>query len=258
MSFLEENAGKEGVTTTESGLQYKVLTSGEGKTPRKTDTVLVHYEGKLTDGTVFDSSIERDDPVEFPVNGVIAGWTEALQLMKEGDIWELYIPSDLAYGKAGGGDKIGPDATLIFETRLLSIKTYAPLQIEDRAVTEIKRVLDEQQMPIETHALRVGVAGGGCSGFQYALNFVKEDDINESEDVEIEIQGLRVVVDNRSQPYLAGTQIGFQDSLQGRGFTFNNPMATGGCGCGTSFSTEAQASQASQGGGGCGSCPSAG
>jgi iron-sulfur cluster assembly accessory protein len=251
MSFLEENANKEGVTTTESGLQYKVLTSGEGNTPRKTDTVLVHYEGKLTDGTVFDSSIERDEPVEFPVNGVIAGWTEALQLMKEGDVWELYIPSGLAYGKAGAGEKIGPDETLIFETRLLSIKTFAPLQIEDRAVVEIKRVLEEQEMPIETHALRVGVSGGGCSGFQYALNFVKEDEINEESDVEIEVQGLRVVVDHRSQPYLAGTEIGFQDGLQGRGFVFNNPMATGGCGCGTSFSTAA-AQGGSCGSGGCG------
>jgi iron-sulfur cluster assembly accessory protein len=251
MSFLEENATKEGVVTTESGLQYKVLKSGEGESPRKTDTVSVHYEGKLTDGTVFDSSIERDMPTEFPVNGVIAGWTEALQLMKEGDEWELYIPSGLAYGKAGAGEKIGPDETLIFETRLLSIKTFAPLKIEERAVEEIKRVLEEQSMPIESHALRVGVSGGGCSGFQYALNFVKAEEISE-EDVEIEIQGLRIVVDHRSQPYLAGTEIGFQDGLQGRGFVFNNPMATGGCGCGTSFSTAA-----SQGGscgtGGCGS-----
>ena len=253
MSFLEENANKEGVITTESGLQYKVLKSGEGASPHKTDTVLVHYEGKLTDGTVFDSSIERDEPIEFPVNGVIAGWTEALQLMKEGDEWELYIPSNLAYGKAGAGDKIGPDETLIFETRLLSIKTFAPLVIKDRAVVEIKKVLEEQKMPIETHALRVGVAGGGCSGFSYALNFVEAKEIGE-DDVEIEVQGLRVVIDRKSQSYLAGTEIGFQDGLQGRGFVFSNPMATGGCGCGTSFSTaESSGGGCGSGGGGCGS-----
>jgi len=250
MSFLEENAKKDDVVTTESGLQYKVLKSGEGNSPLKTDTVSVHYEGRLTDGTVFDSSIERDQPADFAVNAVIAGWTEALQLMKEGDEWELYVPSDLAYGKVGAGSKIGPDETLIFKTNLLSIKTYAPLKIEERAVEEIKRVLTEQDMPLETHALKVGVEGGGCSGFSYALGFIKAEDIGE-EDVEIEIEGLRVVVDHRSQPYLAGTEIGFQDGLQGRGFLFNNPMATGGsCGCGTSFSVK---ENSGGGSGGCGS-----
>lgn len=254
MSFLEENAKKEGVVTTESGLQYKVLKSGDGKTPIATDTVTVHYEGKLTDGTVFDSSLERGEPIDFSVNQVIKGWVEALQLMKEGDEWELYIPSELAYGEYGSPPKIGPNETLIFKTNLLAVKAYEPLKIEDRAVTEIKRVLEEQSMDIADHALRVGVEGGGCSGFSYALNFIPADEI-EDVDIETNIQGLRVVVDNRALPYLAGTEIGFQDSLQGRGFVFNNPQATGGCGCGSSFSTaEAQPSS----GGGCGSCPSAG
>tara|TARA_Y100000034_G_scaffold35064_2_gene43021 strand:- start:6216 stop:6971 length:756 start_codon:yes stop_codon:yes gene_type:complete len=250
MSFLEENANKEGVIVTESGLQYKVLKSGEGESPSSTDTVSVHYEGRLTNGTVFDSSIARGVPVDFPVNRVISGWTEALQLMKEGDEWELYIPSVLAYGEAGAGDKIGPNETLIFKTNLLSIKKFEPLKVTDRAIAEIKRVLEEQKMPIADHALRVGVSGGGCSGFSYAMNFIEAKEI-EPADVQIELQGLKVVLDSRVQPMLAGTEIGFQDSLQGRGFTFSNPMATGGCGCGTSFSTDEKPSQ------NCDGCPSA-
>jgi len=120
-AFLAENAKKEGVVTTKSGLQYKVLKSGTGKTPAATSKVKVHYTGKLVDGTVFDSSVERNQPAEFPVNGVIKGWTEALQLMKAGDKWMLYIPSNLAYGEQGGGGVIPPGATLIFEVELLEV-----------------------------------------------------------------------------------------------------------------------------------------
>lgn len=120
--FLAANAKKEGVTTTASGLQYKVLKSGGGKTPKATDTVKTHYHGTLIDGTVFDSSVERGEPVSFPVNRVIPGWTEALQLMKEGDKWQLTIPSKLAYGERGAGDKIGPNCTLVFEVELLSVE----------------------------------------------------------------------------------------------------------------------------------------
>ena len=108
--------------TTASGLQYKVLKSGNGNTPKATDTVKTHYHGTLIDGTVFDSSVARGQPATFPVNGVIPGWTEALQLMKEGDKWQLFIPAKLAYGDRGAGDKIGPNATLIFEVELLSIE----------------------------------------------------------------------------------------------------------------------------------------
>jgi FKBP-type peptidyl-prolyl cis-trans isomerase len=121
--FLEENGKKEGVVTTATGLQYKVLTSGpaDGKSPTNTNTVKVHYEGKLLDGNVFDSSL-GGKPIEFGVTGVIAGWTEALKLMKPGDKWELYIPSELAYGEQGMGGDIGPNATLIFQVELLEVK----------------------------------------------------------------------------------------------------------------------------------------
>lgn len=120
--FLAENAKKEGVTVTESGLQYKVLTEGSGPKPSATDTVSVHYHGTLIDGTVFDSSVQRNQPAEFPVNRVIQGWTEALQLMPEGSKWVLYIPADLAYGTRGSPPVIGPNSTLVFEVELLSAK----------------------------------------------------------------------------------------------------------------------------------------
>ncbi len=120
--FLAENAKKAGVKTLPSGLQYKVLTPGTGKTPKATDTVTVNYKGTLIDGTEFDSSYKRGQPATFPVSGVIAGWTEGLQLMKEGAKYELFIPPNLAYGERGAGRDIGPDATLIFEVTLLSVK----------------------------------------------------------------------------------------------------------------------------------------
>ncbi|MCR8922221.1 FKBP-type peptidyl-prolyl cis-trans isomerase [Dasania sp. GY-MA-18] len=121
-AFLAENATKEGVVTLDSGLQYSVITEGSGAKPSETDTVEVHYRGTLIDGTEFDSSYKRNSTVSFPVNGVIAGWTEALQLMPVGSKWNLYIPSDLAYGPGGTGGPIGPNATLIFEVELVSIK----------------------------------------------------------------------------------------------------------------------------------------
>jgi FKBP-type peptidyl-prolyl cis-trans isomerase len=123
--FLAENAKKDGVKTTASGLQYKVISEGKGAKPAPTDEVQVHYAGRLVDGTEFDSSIKRGEPVSFPVNGVIAGWTEALQLMPEGSKWEIYIPSDLAYGPGGTGDVIGPNAALIFEVELLKVNRAA-------------------------------------------------------------------------------------------------------------------------------------
>ena len=120
-AFLAENAKKEGVTVTASGLQYEVIASGSGATPTLSDTVETHYTGRFMDGSEFDSSVSRGQPLTFAVTGVIAGWTEALQLMKEGDKWKLYIPSDLAYGERGVGP-IPPNATLIFEIELLSVK----------------------------------------------------------------------------------------------------------------------------------------
>jgi FKBP-type peptidyl-prolyl cis-trans isomerase FklB len=121
-AFLAENKKKEGIITLASGLQYKVLKKGSGKKPKLTDTVTTHYKGTLIDGTEFDSSYRRNQPVSFPVNGVIAGWTEALQLMEEGAKWQLFIPPQLAYGEKGAGPRIGPNATLIFEVELISIQ----------------------------------------------------------------------------------------------------------------------------------------
>ncbi|MFT3741621.1 MAG: FKBP-type peptidyl-prolyl cis-trans isomerase [Gammaproteobacteria bacterium] len=120
-SFMQENEKKPGVVTLPSGLQYEVITPGEGKKPGPRDTVTVDYEGKLLNGTVFDSSYKRGQPATFPVNGVIAGWQEALQLMNTGATWMLYIPSNLAYGKTGAGGLIGPDETLIFKVHLISV-----------------------------------------------------------------------------------------------------------------------------------------
>lgn len=121
-AYLAENSKKEGVVTTESGLQYKELKAGSGAKPGKSDRVKVHYRGTLIDGTVFDSSYDRGEPIVFPVTGVIAGWVEALQLMQVGSKFELTIPSNLAYGANGSGPVIGPDATLIFEVELLAIE----------------------------------------------------------------------------------------------------------------------------------------
>ena len=120
-AFLEENAKKPGIITTESGLQYKIITTGDGKQPEETDTVTTHYKGTLIDGREFDSSYERDQPASFPVNGVIKGWTEALQLMHVGDKWQLFVPSDLAYGPNKRSELIEANSTLIFEIELLSI-----------------------------------------------------------------------------------------------------------------------------------------
>ncbi len=120
-AFLSENAKREGVTTTASGLQYEVIRKGAGDHPAASDRVEVHYTGKLIDGTVFDSSVERGVPATFGVTQVIPGWVEALQLMREGDKWRLYIPSTLAYGENGAGGVIGPNMTLIFDVELLRV-----------------------------------------------------------------------------------------------------------------------------------------
>jgi FKBP-type peptidyl-prolyl cis-trans isomerase len=124
-TFLKQNAKAEGVKTLPSGLQMKTVKEGTGKSPKATDTVVVHYRGRLLNGTEFDSSHKRGMPAEFAVNRVIKGWTEGLQLMKEGGKAELFIPSELAYGSRGAGGLIGPDETLVFEVELISIKTVS-------------------------------------------------------------------------------------------------------------------------------------
>ena len=119
--FLAENAKKDGITVTASGLQYEIITAGTGEKPTAASRVKTHYHGTLIDGTVFDSSVERGTPIDFPVNGVIAGWTEALQLMPVGSKWRLYIPHNLAYGERGAGASIAPFSALIFDVELLDI-----------------------------------------------------------------------------------------------------------------------------------------
>ena len=121
-AFLADNAKKEGVVTTESGLQYMVLTEGSGKHPVATDRVKCHYEGRLIDGTVFDSSYRRGEPATFPLNGVIAGWTEGLQLMGEGAKFRFFIPYNLAYGARGAGESIPPYAALVFDVELIEVQ----------------------------------------------------------------------------------------------------------------------------------------
>lgn len=121
IAFLKENAKRDGVNVTATGLQYEIITEGTGEKPTLNSTVKTHYHGTLIDGTVFDSSVQRNQPAEFPVSGVISGWTEALQMMPVGSKWRLYVPHDLAYGSRGAGAAIAPYTTLVFEVELLDI-----------------------------------------------------------------------------------------------------------------------------------------
>lgn len=132
-AFLDENKGKDGVKTTDSGLQYKVLKEGDGAQPTKDDAVTVNYEGKLIDGTVFDSSYERGEPITFNLGDVIPGWTEGLQMMKEGGKYTFFIPAELAYGEQGAGPAIGPNSTLIFDVELLGVNDDAKAEKADDA-----------------------------------------------------------------------------------------------------------------------------
>ena len=135
--FLAANKKKEGVVTLPSGLQYKIIKKGTGKSPKATDSVTVNYRGTLIDGTEFDSSYKRGQPATFKVNAVIPGWTEALQLMKEGAKWQLVIPSNLAYGERGAGEMIGPNAVLVFDVELISVnKEETPQQAPKQAPKE--------------------------------------------------------------------------------------------------------------------------
>ena len=122
LTYLEENKNKEGVTVTDSGLQYSVVNSGEGESPNLNDSVVVHYHGTLVDGTTFDSSYDRGEPATFSLQSIIPGWQEVLQLMKPGDKWAVVLPSDLAYGQRGAGQLIGPNEVLKFDIELLEVK----------------------------------------------------------------------------------------------------------------------------------------
>ena len=155
--FLAENKKKEGVKVTASGMQYKVLKEGTGPTPKETDTVVTNYKGTLIDGTEFDSSYKRGEPASFPVNRVIKGWTEALQMMKTGSKYQLFIPPNLAYGERGAGRDIGPNSTLIFEVELLSIKppeapptTTAPASSPGAATAASPAISPGKAVPIPT------------------------------------------------------------------------------------------------------------
>jgi FKBP-type peptidyl-prolyl cis-trans isomerase len=138
-AFLEANKGKEGVVTLPSGLEYKIMKEGNGPKPTATDSVVCNYRGTLINGTEFDSSYKRGQPATFPVNGVIKGWTEALQLMPVGSKWQLFVPSSLAYAERGAGGEIGPNATLIFEVELLSIQEKPKAESPDTPKVEDKK-----------------------------------------------------------------------------------------------------------------------
>jgi FKBP-type peptidyl-prolyl cis-trans isomerase FklB len=144
--YLSENKSKPGVVTLPSGLQYKIITEGQGESPAAHDQVSVHYRGTLIDGTEFDSSYKKGEPATFGVGGVIKGWTEALQLMKPGAKWELYIPPALAYAERGSGAKIGPNSTLIFEVELISVNKQQPPPPPEPVTSDIIKVPSKEEM----------------------------------------------------------------------------------------------------------------
>ncbi len=169
-AYLKDNKSKDGVQTTESGLQYKVLSEGDGATPTADDFVTVHYAGRLIDGSEFDSSYKRGEPATFPAGRLIKGFTEALLMMKVGDKWEITIPSELAYGERGGGDVIPPNATLIFDVELLAIKSEAEARAEQEAqMAELKaEFIAAEQSFLTENSAREGVKATQ-SGLQYKV-----------------------------------------------------------------------------------------
>lgn len=166
LAYLEENKSKEGVQVTASGLQYRVITKGDGKSPTANDYVTVHYAGKFIDGKEFDSSYQRGEPATFPAGRLIPGWTEALQLMQVGDKWELVIPSDIAYGPNGAGDVIPGDATLVFEVELLDVMTLEEAQAEAEKQAQAFKI--QQLAYLEENAKQDGVMETE-SGLQYRV-----------------------------------------------------------------------------------------
>lgn len=166
LAYLEENKKKEGVQVTASGLQYRVLEQGDGKSPTANDFVTVHYAGQLIDGSEFDSSYKRGEPATFPAGRLIPGWTEALQMMKVGDKWELVIPSDIAYGENGAGGVIPGDATLVFTVELLGVMTLEEAQAEAEKQAQAFKI--QQLAYLEENAKQDGVVETE-SGLQYRV-----------------------------------------------------------------------------------------
>lgn len=166
LAYLETNKTKDGVTVTESGLQYRVLEAGDGAQPTAEDLVTVHYAGRFIDGTEFDSSYKRGEPIEFPVGRVIPGWVEAMQMMHVGDKWELTIPSELAYGPRGAGDVIPPNSTLVFEVELLGVRSMAEARAE--AQKQMEAFKAEQAEFLAENAKQEGVHVTD-SGLQYRV-----------------------------------------------------------------------------------------
>lgn len=165
-AYLEANKAKEGVIVTDSGLQYRVIESGEGKSPSAADYVTVHYAGRLIDGSEFDSSYKRGEPATFPAGRLIPGWTEALQLMKEGDKWELAIPADIAYGEEGAGGVIPGNATLVFDVELIEVLTME--QVQKKAEEMAMKHKTEQLAWLEENAKQDGITVLD-SGLQYRV-----------------------------------------------------------------------------------------
>lgn len=165
-AYLEANKAKEGVIVTDSGLQYRVIESGEGKSPSAADYVTVHYAGRLIDGSEFDSSYKRGEPATFPAGRLIPGWTEALQLMKEGDKWELAIPADIAYGEEGAGGVIPGNATLVFDVELIEVLTME--QVQKKAEEMAMKHKTEQLAWLEENAKEDGITVLD-SGLQYRV-----------------------------------------------------------------------------------------
>lgn len=166
LAYLEENKSKDGVQVTASGLQYRVIAEGDGKSPTANDFVTVHYAGKLIDGNEFDSSYKRGEPATFPAGRLIPGWTEALQMMQVGDKWELVIPSDIAYGPNGAGGVIPGDATLVFEVELLDVMTLEEAQAEAEKQAQAFKI--QQLAYLEENAKQDGVMETE-SGLQYRV-----------------------------------------------------------------------------------------
>ena len=207
VKYLEENKAKDGVQVSETGLQYRVIESGDGATPGAEDFVTVHYSGCLIDGTEFDSSYKRGEPISFPANGVIPGWVEALQMMKVGDKYELTIPSDLAYGDQGAGGVIPPKATLIFQVELLDVKTRAEMEAEaEKALAEFK---NEQFTFLDDNATKDGI-NVTESGLQYR---VIEEGTGKSpsatSDVTVHYEGKLITGDVFDSSYKRGSTSSF-------------------------------------------------